>query len=142
MLELKIRKVRETAAPLTYGTPESAAFDLATCEDAVIPPKTLKLLKTGWVFGCPDGYFLAIFSRSSTPKRGLMIPNGVGVLDYDYRGATDEAGILVYNFTDEPVAVTAGDRLAQGILLPCPRPTFVDFSPSDASRGGFGSTGK
>ena len=33
----------------------------------------------------PDGYFLGIFARSSTPlKRGLMVANGVGIIDADY----------------------------------------------------------
>ena len=69
----------------------------------------------------PNGYFLGIFARSSTPlKRGLMVANGVGVIDADYCGPADEIKIQVLNITDAPVKVTAGDRLAQGIVLPCP----------------------
>ena len=40
--------------------------------------------------------FLAIFARSSTPlKRGLMVANGVGVVDPDYSGPADEVKIAV-----------------------------------------------
>jgi dUTP pyrophosphatase len=108
-----------------------------------VQPGQIKVLKTGWVVGVPKDYFLAIFARSSTPKKkGLFVANGVGVLDSDYRGETDELGILVYNHTDEPVTISAGDRIAQGIILPAPRATFVNFDPAASSRGGFGSTGK
>ena len=46
------------------------------------------------------GHFLGVFARSSTPlKRGLMVANGVGVVDSDYCGPTDEMKIQVLNFT-------------------------------------------
>ena len=50
--------------------------------------------------------FLGIFARSSTPmKRGLMVANGVGVVDPDYCGPDDEVKIAVMNFTAAPVTV-------------------------------------
>ena len=49
----------------------------------------------------PNGYFLGIFARSSTPlKRGLMVANGVGVVDADYCGPEDEIKVQVLNVTD------------------------------------------
>ena len=66
--------------------------------------------------------------------------NGVGVIDPDYCGEKDEVKILVTNFTDTPVVVRAGDRIAQGILLAAPRVTWTEGTPSSQSRGGFGST--
>lgn len=92
----------------------------------------------------PDGYFLGIFARSSTPlKKGLMVANGVGVIDPDYSGPTDEIKIQVLNITDAPVKVTRGDRIAQGILLPCPTVDWEEVAEISAtSRGGFGSTGQ
>ena len=89
------------------------------------------------------GHFLGIFARSSTPlKRGLMVANGVGIIDADYCGPTDEIKIQVLNVTDQPVTVTRGDRLAQGIVLPCPRVEWEEVTEMVApTRGGFGSTG-
>jgi dUTP pyrophosphatase len=125
-----------------YASLGAAGFDLAAAEDTEIPPHRIKLVGTGLVFAVPDGYFLAIFARSSTPlKRGLAVANGVGVLDSDYRGPHDELRIQLLNLTDEPITVRAGDRLAQGIVLQAPRVEFVEGEACAPSRGGFGSTG-
>jgi dUTP pyrophosphatase len=87
--------------------------------------------------------FLGIFARSSTPlKRGLMVANGVGVVDSDYCGPTDEVKVAVMNFTPAAVTVKAGDRIAQGILLAAPRVEWIEAEAlRDDARGGFGSTG-
>jgi dUTP pyrophosphatase len=87
---------------------------------------------------------LGIFARSSTPlKRGLMIANGVGIIDSDYCGPTDEVKIAVMNFTDAPVTVNAGDRIAQGLLLAAPQVEWDEATELAAkSRGGFGGTGR
>ncbi len=71
--------------------------------------------------------FLAVFARSSTPlKRGLMVANGVGVVDSDYCGPADEIKVPVINVTTGPVRLSAGDRIAQGILLPAPRVSWEE----------------
>jgi dUTP pyrophosphatase len=87
--------------------------------------------------------FPSIIARSSTPlKRGLVVPNGVGVVDSDYRGPTDEIKIQIMNVTSEPVEIKIGDRLAQGIVMPFVRVELEDGDGATApSRGGFGSTG-
>ena len=126
-----------------YQTPGAAAFDLAAAADLVVAPGQLALVPTGLVFAVPEGHFLAIVARSSLPKRGLIVANGLGVLDSDYRGPADEARVLVLNYTDTPVTVTRGDRIAQAFVLRVPRVAFVPLTHDDdeGSRGGFGSTG-
>jgi dUTP pyrophosphatase len=111
--------------------------------DIDIPPRSIRLVGTGLVIAVPDGHFLGIFARSSTPlKRGLMVANGVGVIDPDYCGPEDEIKIQVLNVTDAPVQVRRGDRLAQGIVLPAPRVEWDEVGDVAApTRGGFGSTG-
>lgn len=127
-----------------YGTDGSAGFDLAAAHDATIAPGRIALIRTGLVIEVPAGYFLAVFARSSTPlKRGLMVANGVGVIDPDYSGPNDEVMIQVLNITDHDITVTRGDRLAQGIVLPAPRVTWDEVSElGDVTRGGFGATGR
>ena len=142
-MRLKITRL-DPALPLpSYGTNESAGFDLAAAHDLTIPPHAIALVRTGLVIEVPHGHFLAIFARSSTPlKRGLMVANGVGVLDPDYCGPTDEVMIQVLNITDRPVTVSRGDRLAQGIVLSSSRVTWDEVEEIRASaRGGFGATG-
>ncbi len=126
-----------------YQTPGAAGFDLAASADMVVAPGAVALVPTGLVIEVPAGHLLAIFARSSTPlKRGLMVANGVGVVDSDYCGPADEIKIEVFNFTPAPVTVRKGDRLAQGIVLPFVRATWEERPPAAPSRGGFGATGR
>jgi dUTP pyrophosphatase len=127
----------------SYQTAGAAGFDLAASADVTIAPGAIVLIPTGLVVEVPNGHFLGIFARSSTPlKKGLIVANGVGVLDSDYCGPTDELKIQVMNVTSLPVTVTAGDRIAQGIVMPYARVEIEDGGGATApSRGGFGSTG-
>jgi dUTP pyrophosphatase len=127
----------------SYGTNEAAGFDLASAHDLVIGARQIVLVRTGLVIEVPTGYFLAIFARSSTPlKRGLIVANGVGVIDPDYSGPNDEVMIQVMNVTDSDVRISRGDRLAQGIVLPAPRVDWEEVSEiREVTRGGFGATG-
>lgn len=125
-----------------YESEDAAAFDLASVADVTVEPGGVALVPTGLVIQVPVRMFLGIFARSSTPvKRGLMVANGVGVIDPDYCGPEDEVKIAVMNFTDAPVIVKAGDRIAQGIFLEAPRVRWVEGAPREQSRGGFGATG-
>jgi dUTP pyrophosphatase len=141
--------VRITRLALSVGLPEyqtagAAGFDLAASEAMTIEPGQVTLVPTGLVIEMPAGHFLGVFARSSTPlKRGLMVANGVGIVDSDYCGPRDEIKIEVFNFTGQPVEVGVGDRLAQGVVLPFVRAQWVEerAAGDGPSRGGFGSTG-
>src|SRR5438067_1127568 len=144
MLPVRIRRLDSAVALPAYQTSGAAGFDLSANADVVVPPGTIMLVPTGLVIQVPDGYFLGIFARSSTPiKKGLMVANGVGVVDPDYCGETDEVKIQVLNFTSAPVQIARGDRIAQGLFIPVARAAWqeADADLRDGSRGGFGATG-
>jgi len=140
---LKIKRLPTAVGLPEPATANAAGFDLAAAADLEIPARSIRLVGTGLVIAVPEGHFLGIFARSSTPlKRGLMVANGVGVIDADYCGPEDEIKIQVLNITDAPVTVTRGDRLAQGIVLPCPKIEWEEVTEMTVpTRGGFGSTG-
>src|SRR4029078_8606287 len=142
-MQIRIRRLDATVPLPTYATAESAGFDLSASAEVTVAPRQIALIPTGLVIEVPPGYFLGIFARSSTPlKRGLMVANGVGVIDPDYAGPSDEIMIQVLNFTDADAQGRSGDRLAQGIVLPSPRVTWYEVEAiGKAARGGFGSTG-
>ena len=143
-MRLKITRLDATVLLPAYVTNEAAGFDLAAAHDIVIEPGQIALIGTGLVIEVPTGHCLLIFARSSTPlKRGLMVANGVGVVDPDYSGPTDEVRIQVLNVTTAPVSVSRGDRLAQGIVMPTPRVEWMEVAQiRPDARGGFGSTGR
>ena len=142
-MSVRIRRLSPSVALPRYESAAAAAFDLAASDETTIAPGAVVLVPTGLVIEVPAGMFLAVFARSSTPlKRGLMLGNGVGIVDPDYCGPADEVKIPMLNFTQAPVVVRPGDRIAQGILLPAPRVVWDESAGGRTeSRGGFGSTG-
>jgi dUTP pyrophosphatase len=140
---MKIHRLDPSVALPKYASDGAAGFDLAANADMTVKPGEVALVPTGLVIEVPAGHFLGIFARSSTPlKRGLMVANGVGVVDSDYCGPADEIKIEVLNFTQAPVTIRRGDRLAQGVILKCVRAEWEEETLlSRPTRGGFGATG-
>ena len=142
-MRLKIRRLDSTIPLPPYATSEAAGFDLAAAHDLQVAPGQIALVRTGLVIEVPTGFFLAIFARSSTPlKRGLMVANGVGIIDPDYCGPHDEVMVQVLNISGAEVRVKRGDRRAQGVVLPAPRVVWQEVDDlREVTRGGFGATG-
>ena len=143
-LKVAIHRIDPSVPLPKYETGGAAGFDLSARHDLVVAPGEVTLVPTGLVVAVPADHFLGIFARSSTPlKRGLMVANGVGIVDADYCGPEDEIKIEVFNFTSAPVTVRRGDRLAQGVILPYVQVEWIESgAPSQPTRGGFGKTGQ
>jgi dUTP pyrophosphatase len=141
-LSVNIKRI-DPALPLpTYATTGSVGFDLICREDTEVAPSRLARIPGNVIVETPPGYMLLLTMRSSTAKRkGLLIPNGVGIIDQDYCGEGDELMVSVYNFRDETVSVLRGERIAQGIFVPVARVTWNEVGQMGYGRGGFGSTG-
>ena len=143
MTDVRIVRLDSSVQLPRYETAGAAGFDLASNAEVTIEPGRIALIPTGLVIEVPAGHFLGIFARSSTPlKRGLIVANGVGVVDSDYCGPADEIKIQVLNVTSAAVTVRRGDRLAQGVLIPYVRADWREQASTDRpTRGGFGATG-
>lgn len=119
----------------------SAGADLSASEQVIIPAKEIVLVPTGFKlnnnlsFGSTIFYLLA--ARSSLAfKKGLLLANGVGIIDYDYK---DEIKVMLYNTNDRDVTILKDERIAQLI----PMNYLPHFPVLDSVRnGGFGSTGE
>lgn len=95
-----------------------AAFDFYCRENVTIPPHEISLVPVNNAIAVPRDHFLLLSARSSTSwKKGLMLANGIGVVDPFYSGDKDEIKIQLFNITDDPVDVTKGEVLAQGIIV-------------------------
>jgi dUTP pyrophosphatase len=141
---VRIHRLDPSVALPSYQTAGAAGFDLAARVDMTVAAGEVALVPTGLVIEVPAGHLLGVFARSSTPlKRGLMVANGVGVVDSDYCGPNDEIKIEVFNFTTSVVSIHRGDRLAQGVILPFARAEWDEHdTPAQPTRGGFGATGQ
>jgi len=126
------------------GTSGAIGYDLFALEDVKFAPKEFKLLRTGLVIKAEPPYGLFIFPRSSLfIKKGLIMTNSVGIIDFDYCGEDDEVMIPLLNLREESVEVRAGEKIAQMVFLNVAFPEIVEMSGPQTtfSRGGFGSTG-
>ena len=135
--------VDEGAKVPTYAHETDAAADLYAMEDQVIPAHSYgNKIRTGVKIQLPEGWLALIIPRSSIgTKTPLRLSNSVGLIDSGYRG---ELGVIYDNTSDEDYGITAGDRIAQLLVMPSYRfqPKVVDsLEDSDRGEGGFGSSG-
>jgi dUTP pyrophosphatase len=126
-----------------YHTSDAAGFDIYSRQAITIAPGAFATLPSNLVVETPVGYMLAMVARSSTfEKKGLILPNAVGIIDADFRGDEDELLVQVYNLGQEEAKVEAGERIAQGIFLKYERAEWEEVDKMDnQNRGGIGSTG-
>lgn len=143
-MQINIKRI-DTSLPLPeYQTSGSVAFDLYSRIDMTIAPKSLGLIPTNLIIETPKGYMLMVASRSSTPKKkSLLVPHGIGIIDQDYCGEKDEILFQAYNFSDQEVAVTKGERIGQAVFVKIERGDWQEATEmTGPNRGGFGSTGQ
>lgn len=141
-LKVSIKRIDKGLPLPIYATSGSVGFDLLCREDTEILPRRLVLIPANVIVCIPEGYFLLLTLRSSTPRRkSLLIPNGLGVIDQDYCGEGDELKVQVLNFSDAAVQVNRGERIAQGLFIPVVRVDWEEIEVVGQGRGGFGSTG-
>ena len=158
MLDVKIKRLFDTAIMPTYGSAKAACMDLYAnldYHDAMtvsglaqkpnfveIPPHSTVKIGTGFAFQPPEGYCGLIFARSGlATKQGLAPANKVGVCDEDYTG---EYIVALHNDTDDIQFVHHGDRIAQLMFVPYEQANLVEVDSLDETErgsGGFGSTG-
>lgn len=132
---------------LHYATPGSAGMDLRACfdeEEVVVRPGERFQVPTGLsVEPCVPDVAGFIYSRSGLGAvKGLVVAQGVGVVDADYRG---EIIVWLLNTSDRPVVLERGDRVAQLVFQSVCRlePVAVDaLSETERGAGGFGHTGR
>ena len=144
-LEIPFARLDERAVLPTQGSAQAASWDLYAIEETVVPKGTTVLIPTGWATAIPEGWEGQIRCRSSLGKKGMIMPNGLGTIDSDYRG---ELKVLATWIGEgESFTVAAGERVAQLLFAPVPlvtlRETTVEgLDETDRGEGGFGSSGK
>lgn len=168
---MNIYKVNKKAQLPSYATEGSACFDVRACitngqyltsfnswnkqqrilvkgvgnspNAFQLPPGIRVLVPTGLIFDIPEGHVLKMFIRSSVAlKKGLIMANGTGIIDYDY---VEESYLMLQNVTDSLVTIEDGERLVQCMLAKYESTDIVetDVKPEQKTsrNGGFGSTG-
>ncbi len=144
-MEIKVKKLTETAILPERGSASAAGYDLyADLEDSLdIAPHKTEMIGCGLSMEIPEGYFGAVFARSGlAAKESLRPANCVGVIDADYRGPIL---VALHNDGDVPRTVQPGERIAQLVVIPFLPLTFTEAAALEETArgaGGFGSTGR
>lgn len=123
------------------GTTGAAAVDLESTETTIIHPNETVLVSTNIKMAIPYGYYGQVCSRSGMGvKKRLVVSQGIGVIDSDYRG---EIFVPITNFSTATQTVFKGDKIAQMIFLRHENPDLIkvdDIEETERGEGGFGST--
>ena len=125
-----------------YATAGAAGMDVVSAEDVVLAPGARHAVATGLAVAIPPGFEIQVRPRSGLAlKHGVTVPNTPGTIDSDYRG---ELKIILINLGVDAFEIRRGDRVAQLVLAPVVRASWLAVDELDETvrgEGGFGSTG-
>lgn len=133
----------------THGNPVPEVIDignwidLRAAEDVDLLPGQSANISLGVSMELPEGYEAHVLPRSSTFKQwGIIMVNGMGIIDNSYNGDRDVWAFPAYATTY--ASIKKGDRIAQFRIVPIQPPVgFVQVVQlGNKNRGGFGSTGR
>ena len=144
-LDVEFAKLDPEARLPTQGSPEAAGWDLYALEETTVVRHKSSLIRTGLATAIPSGWEGQIRCRSSLGKKGMIMPNGLGTIDADYRG--ELMVLATWIGEGDSFVVAKGERVAQMLFAPVPKVTIIETSiealgTTSRGEGGFGSTGQ
>jgi len=138
--KIKIKKLTETAKTPVKANPSDTGYDIFV--DRIENLGDRLKIHTGISLEIESGWWVEVNARSSVHKLGLILSNGVGVIDNGYRG--EIIGIFYKTSHYVENAVKVGDKMMQMH----PRKIYdINFeevdelNSSDRGTNGFGSSG-
>lgn len=143
-MKVNVKRLYDSAILPTYATDGSGCFDIYTMLNGDTDYNEPHTYSTGLAFEIPEDHVMLVFSRSGHGfKNDVRLSNCVGVIDSDYRGE------LKVKLTCDKIGwgleVNAGERIAQGMIIPVQKVYFEEvseLSETERGEGGFGSSGK
>ena len=144
-VEVLFAKLDKEASQPTQGTKSAAGWDLRALNDTEVVKGSSTKIRTGIAVAIPEGWEGQIRSRSSLGAKGMIMPNGVGTIDSDYRG--ELMVLATWIGEGDSIKLSKGERIAQMLIAPVPLTTykevsFDELSTTDRGEGGFGSSGR
>lgn len=143
METIRIKYFSEDVERLRYIDGKSDWIDLRASERVELKTGEFALIPLGVAMQLPAGYEAHLVPRSSTFKNyGILQTNSCGIIDGSYCGDEDMWRMPVYATRD--TVIEKNDRICQfRIVENQPQIVFEECNKlENASRGGFGSTGK
>ena len=139
---VKFRRTKTYAKLPTKGSAGAACWDAYIPENyPALEPGEIRIVNLGFQVEVPNGYELQIRSRSGLASRGILVANGTGCVDSDYRG---DVGVILINMSGAIQPLNMGDRICQLKLSEAPEITWEvvdELDETERGEGGFGHTG-
>ena len=139
-----LKKNNTSAFMPKRATISSAGYDFYSPIDVTILPNTAQMIWSDIKAQFNANEVLITCVTSGMGKRGLILANGIGVIDCDYYGNENNdgnIGFMLRNVSDNTIEIKAGDKIGQGIFT-----TFLTIDDEEEITnkrvGGFGSTDK
>lgn len=144
-IQVRFAKLDENAQLPTQGSAQAAGWDLYALEETTVTKGASVMIPTGLACAIPEGWEGQIRCRSSLGKKGMILPNGVGTIDSDYRGELKVLATWIGK--GDTFIVGKGERVAQMLFAPVPivhiqEVTLSDLESTERGEGGFGSSGQ
>jgi dUTP pyrophosphatase len=144
-VEIGMAKLEPDAITPTQGSAHAAGWDLYALEETIVKKYQSSMIRTGIAVAIPNGWEGLIRCRSSLGKKGMIMPNGIGTIDSDYRG--ELMVLATWIGQGEEFLISKGERVAQLLFAQVPTVRFVEMEYNelgitDRGVGGFGSSGK
>lgn len=140
-MKITVQKTMNVSDPVrAHSTDAGLDLHVPEGQGVLVRSGAVYTIDLGVRVAIPDGYYGQLTLRSSAGKKGLTIPNGIGVIDSGYRGNLK----LLVTALAGPVLVAAGERVCQLSVLSLPSvdvETGIVDDDTDRGQGGFGSTG-
>lgn len=139
-VELKFKKLTNTAIPFKYSREGDACMDMYADMEATLYPHETAIVKTGIAVEIPHGFEGIVRGRSGLATRGLSVH--LGTIDETYRG---DVGVIVTNNSMQIAYIHKGNRIAQFTAKPVYPIELIEADElTDTERGeqGYGSSGE
>lgn len=136
-MKLKLIKFRNHCISPKRAHYNDSGADCYAAESTIIPPHSIMKVPTGVGVELPNGYDIVVHCKSGLSNQGIWAANAP--VDAGYRG---EIHAILYNTTDEPFKIEAGNKIGQFVVRPVIYADFTYDLGDERGSDGFGSTGK
>ena len=117
-----------------------AGLDVFSRENKTVPGKESAIFDTGVHIEIPVGYVGLLLSKSGLNMKKCITSEGV--IDAGYTGSIR---VKLYNHSEKPYSVYAGDKISQLVIVPVLYSDLElvrELRPTERGDSGFGSTGR
>jgi dUTP pyrophosphatase len=139
--KIRIKYLRDIKKIQRFNTGD--LIDLRAAETVEMKAGEYKAIPLGVAMELPKGYEAWVVPRSSTFKKyGVLLANGVGIIDESYKGDNDEWHFLAYATRD--TTIHKNERICQFRIVEHQPLIHLEEVETlgNADRGGIGSTGR